>query len=159
MSSALRFIRVLIFLSCLSLPFIVGAFWIGEGIYRGNKYFPLLNSKPENLVVSTILNRNGRRILPDYVAIGKIESIESPITVSIFKDQFRRLKSGDSMKVYRLNSHDPIQWLNSDKLDESKPIFNLIGFHFTWHFVAGVLIDGYLAFQFFKSKRIAQSKN
>ena len=82
-------------------------------------------------------NRNHRRFLPDYVATGSVRNEDSTIEVSLFRDQFRRLRPGDTLPVYRLSSGE---WLNAERLEESKPILRLFGLHFSWHFPAGILM-------------------
>lgn len=121
------------------LVFCVGAFWVYDGISRGMTYYPLVGQSPMHMAIVKVENRNHRRLLPDYVATGSVSNGTSTIEVPIFEDQFRRLRPGSSLEVHPLPSGG---WLNQAKLDESMPIFSLLGLHFSWHFPAGILMLG-----------------
>jgi hypothetical protein len=132
---------------------LVGIFWICDGLNRGFTYTPLLRQKPQEMVVSALQNLNGRRILPNYVAIGSVSNYESPIAIEIFQDQFRHLKPGAPVDVYLLESPKKRLWVNAEKLEESKPIMSVFGLSFSWHFIAGILFTAYASFLIWKEKR------
>ncbi len=109
---------------------------IYDGFSRGMAYYPLLLETPVRMTVVKAENRNHRTILPDYVATGYVSNATTSIEVSLFQDQYRRLRHGGSLDVYPLPSGEWVCW---KKLEESKPIFAVAGLHFSWHFPAGVL--------------------
>jgi|GEM_PF-4597199 len=126
-----------------TLTLVLGSFWIYDGLHRGFRYYPLLKETPEQLVVSRVANLNGRTILPEYVAIGSVSNVESPVVVAIFESQFRQLKAGASVAVYRRESPIGTEWINGEKIEESKPLMNILGLRFSWHFLAGLFFTGY----------------
>jgi hypothetical protein len=115
----------------------VGIFWIYDGIRRGAAYHEVGGQPPLQMTVTKIENLNNRRFLPNYVATGYVSNYTASVKVQIFRDQFRRLRPGSSLGVHKLVSGE---WLNHAKLEESMPIFRLLGLHFTWNFPAGVLM-------------------
>ena len=115
----------------------VGGFWIYGGLSRGAQYYPLLNQAPLRMNVLKVENRNHRQYFPDYVAIGLVKGHGSAIAVPIFAHEFRQLHPGDSLEVYALASG---RWIDHAKLEESRPLFNVLGLHFSWHLPAGILI-------------------
>ena len=119
--------------------FCCGVIWIYAGFSRGMTYYPLVGQSPVHMTVINVENRNHRRVLPDYVATGSVSNGTSTIVVPIFRDQFRYLRPGSSLKLHPLPSGG---WLNHAKLEESMPVFGLFGLHFSWHFPAGVLMLG-----------------
>jgi hypothetical protein len=128
----------------LAQVLLVGVYLMYQGVYRGTKFWPLLTQKPERLIISEVLNRNGRRILPDYVAIGNLEGDLSKASVPLFQDQFDKLSPGARMDVYRLESKSHTEWVSVATLEESKPMFNALGLHFSWHLFAGSAITAYM---------------
>ena len=125
------------------LVFFVGVFWIYNGIYRGMMFGNLVASKPDQLVVSYVANSSGRMIFPNYTASGLVRSTGQFVIVDIFQDQFKRMESGSTLDIYPLISSGQTNWVNGAKLDESKPIFNIFGFHFSWHLPAGIFLAVY----------------
>ena len=115
----------------------VGVFWIYDGLNRGAMFYPLTKEAPVGMTVVKVDNRNHRRYLPDYVATGFVRGNPSMIDVPIFKKEFRELHPGGSLDVYPLASG---KWMDRATLDESWPIFNLFGLHFSWHLPAGILM-------------------
>lgn len=125
------------------LIFGIGVFCIYDGIYRGTMYASLEGIKPDQLVVSSLTNPGGNVIFPHYTACGVVRSTGQFAMVAIFQDQFRRMEPGSTLDIYPIQSSGNTIWVNGAKLEESKPILNIFGFHFSWHLPVGLLLAGY----------------
>jgi hypothetical protein len=136
-----------------TLVLLVGCFWVYDGLHRGSQYYPLLAQAPEQLVVSNVANLNGRTLLPDYVAVGSVSNIESPIVIGIFENQYRKLRAGSLVAVYHFESSKHIEWVNGERFEESRPLMSVLGLHFSWHFPAGLLMTAYACFSAWNSRR------
>lgn len=117
----------------------VGLFCVYDGVSRGVRCHAVVQQSPAIMTVIKTENRNQRRFFPDYVAIGSVGDTVSAVEVPIFRDQFRRLRRGGSLAVHHLPSG---KWLNHSELDESLPMYHILGLHFSWHSPAGILMLG-----------------
>ena len=81
-----------------------GVLWTYDGIFRGMTYYPLVGQSPVQMTVVKVENRNHRRFLPDYEAIGFVSNNTSTIEVPIFEGQFRSLRPGSSLAILPLPS-------------------------------------------------------
>lgn len=128
----------------------IGCFWIYDGLKRGRLYAPLLGQVVEHMTVLNVYNPGGRTIFPNYRAYGQVDGMDSLVVVDLFQSQYRNLRRanisteagrGQGIEIYRLDPEGS-SWVTASRVDESKPIFTLLGFPFSWHFPTGILMAG-----------------
>jgi len=110
-------------------------------------------SRHRSSLFSAIYNLNGRKIFPEYVAVGSISNSETPVVIDIYEKQFRRLKPGALVDVYHLTWSKRSPWVNAEKIEESKPIMNIFGLAFSWHFILGLLFTAFATLSIWKERR------
>jgi hypothetical protein len=128
-------------------------FWIYDGFQRGARYYSLLTQSPQEMIVSRAINLNGRKFFPNYVAIGSVSNVDSPVVVEIFQDQFLKMRHGGRVDVYQLNPPAGTAWVNRAKFEESKPIYNLLGLRFSYHVLLGLFFIGCACFLAYMRQR------
>ena len=131
------------------LAFVVFPFMAYEGIDRGLTYGSIDEGQPQVMEVLSVINANGRPILPDYQAKGRLISSGAEISVNIFKREYEQLSSGDKIRVFATPSKSEA-YITASKLEESKPFIHFGPFTFTWHLpvaVFGWLFLGYFIIQ------------
>jgi hypothetical protein len=123
------------------LGLIIFPFMAYEGIDRGATYGSIDESQTQLMLVTSVVNANGRAILPEYQARGTLSS-GAVTTVNIFKREFEKLKPGDKIAVVSLPTKTKA-YITASRLEESKPFVRLGSFTVTWHFpvaIAGWII-------------------
>jgi len=131
------------------LAFMVFPFMAYEGLSRGATFGAVDADRPVIMEVRSTINANGRTILPDFQALGRLLSTGEEIAVSVYKREFETLKPGDRLPVFAVPSQ-PGVFVTGKQLDESRPLFRVGAFVFTWHLpaaIVGWLVVGAFLFQ------------
>lgn len=108
-----------------------------QGFHRGYVHGPLLNAKPEIMIVAYRTNAGGRIIFPNYQLVGDVGT--NRIHVDVFVGGYKRAAQGNELEVYH-SIRNPEKWISTAAVWESKPIFNISGLMFSWHLIAGILM-------------------
>jgi hypothetical protein len=124
--------NIKVFFALLIFPFMAY-----EGLERGELYGSIDEGDSLTMQIDSIVNNNSRTFFPDYRANGILLPSKEPLSVDIFKREYRQLESGDHIEVFAVPA-EPNEYVTASKLEESKPFIPLGILDVTWHFPVAV---------------------
>jgi hypothetical protein len=137
----------------LSLIFLApGIFFLYYGNSTGELLGPVKDKSPVMMTVTEVYNKNGRTIFPDYKARGYVAEEAGIIEVSISKRQYKTLENGDEIEVLKNPKGSP-PYIFARKLKSARPIFNVLGFWFSWHGILGAIFMILCPITYYDAKR------
>ena len=120
--------------------FVIGIAFIIIGLNKGRYLNQFNTSEQISFIIDSVYNANGRKLFPDYRAIGKIEGIGKTYSIEIFEDEYLHLKPKNILKVFKSikgNNH----FIYIEKYNESMPLLNLFGILCKLNFITQLLYN------------------